>query len=227
MVRQEGFGQSFLRLIVGEDERGRDDVVADPADDIAVREDSVPGTAFCVRGRRLRRAASRTSSTVHGSSRIATSRVGWTWLSRVVTGMGRSYSRETWAHRCRGALVFDGFTFRVDCSCGSGRVKRSHADWRVMPRASPMLAQLSPRWRAASTQVRRCRSTCSPASATSGSRLRRSSSVRESHGVLGPLRSACRGAASISLTAPAAHCLQMVARGLATNGPVSVRGRRQ
>lgn len=39
MVRQEGFGQSFLRLIVGEDERGRDDVVADPADDTAVSVD--------------------------------------------------------------------------------------------------------------------------------------------------------------------------------------------
>lgn len=62
---------------------------------------------------------------------------------------------------------------------GYVRLKRSHADCRVMPSAAPILAQLIPRSRAMVTHARRCSSTCPPASATSRTRPSRASSPRE------------------------------------------------
>jgi hypothetical protein len=54
------------------------------------------------------------------------------------------------------------------CAVYSSPENRSHADWRVIPRASPIRAQVAPSARAFCTHPARCCSTCAPAAAIRG-----------------------------------------------------------
>lgn len=75
------------------------------------------------------------------------------------------------------------------CSCKSGRgsrghrasTKRSQADWRLIPRASPILAHDAPRRRVSTTHCSNASSTCCRDVAISGRRASIASSVMVDH----------------------------------------------
>lgn len=104
---------------------------------------------------------------------------------------------------------------------------RSQADCRVIPRDSPMLAQLSLLSRATPTHRLRWASTCSRACATCGSRSRSSRSFSAAQGVSGSARWASRDDSLNRARAPLAQSRQIAAVGAPTSSPVSSRDRRQ
>src|SRR5437667_337058 len=128
--------------------------------------------------------AARTSGTTAPRRRGST-RTGWPWPARgraprrLQLGLVRPHRHPAAMLALlglRGHYLPDGRVLGARPPHSSPE-NRSHADWRVIPRASPIRAHVAPSARARRTHPARCCSTCAPAAAIRGRLASASSTV--------------------------------------------------
>ena len=138
----------------------------------------------------------------------------WCWLAAIVRAASHRTTVPVRGGEGRGRRGQQAQGVSAEEASAAGDRKRSHADWRVMPRAAPMRAQLRPLCRAIPTQAHSRSSTCAATAEISGRWASSASSVILTQG-------ASAGELPEPLKSPMADLAQ--SSQMATPGPATSR----